>query len=123
MSDEHQTIICQRCGCGFVLTSTYRDFLARRGAKVAVPVQCMRCFLKAGPLPKQCGEVKWFSPRKGYGFITTVEENDVFFVVVSKMVHRDTSRQDAKSQRFLAVSWRLGDLARDVGYPACAASS
>jgi len=79
MSDEHQTIICQRCGCGFVLTSTYRDFLARRGAKVAVPVQCLRCFLKVGPLPKQSGEVKWFSPRRGYGFITTIEDNDVFF--------------------------------------------
>lgn len=79
MSDEHQTIICQRCGCGFVLTSTYRDFLARRGVKVTVPVQCMRCFLQAGPVPKQRGQVKWFSPRKGYGFMTTVEDQDVFF--------------------------------------------
>ena len=79
MSNEHQTVICQQCGCGFVLTSTYCDFLARRGAKVIMPVQCMTCFLKAGPLPKQRGEVKWFSPHKHYGFIVTGEDEEVFF--------------------------------------------
>jgi CspA family cold shock protein len=36
------------------------------------------CFLKAGPLPKQKGEVKWFDPRKRYGFIVTEEGEDVF---------------------------------------------
>jgi CspA family cold shock protein len=79
MSNEHQTVVCQRCGCGFVLTRTYRDFLVRRGVKVAMPVQCMTCFLKAGPLPKQRGAVKWFSPRRRYGFITTGEGEEVFF--------------------------------------------
>ena len=43
-----------------------------------VPVVCMTCFLKAGPLPKQQGEVKWFNPRKRYGFIVTQEGRDVF---------------------------------------------
>jgi CspA family cold shock protein len=62
-----------------MLTRTYRDFLARRGVKVAMPVQCMTCFLKAGPLPKQRGAVKWFSPRRRYGFITTGEGEEVFF--------------------------------------------
>ncbi len=79
MSNEHQTVICQQCGCGFMLTFAYRDFLQRRGARVAVPVQCMTCFSKAGPLPKQHGEVKWFSSRKHYGFITTGEGQDIFF--------------------------------------------
>jgi CspA family cold shock protein len=39
----------------------------------------MNCFLKAGPLPKQRGTVKWFNPRKHYGFIVTGEGDDVFF--------------------------------------------
>jgi CspA family cold shock protein len=100
MSDEHQTIICQRCGCGFVLTSTYRDFLARRGVKVAVPVQCMRCFLQAGPLPKQRGQVKWFSPRKGYGFITTVEDKDVFFHQNELVVGNGNLPHEGQGTRF-----------------------
>lgn len=79
MPKEYQTVICQRCGRGFVLIPTYLRFLARRGVEVGVPMQCMSCFLKAGPLPKQRGKVKWFSPRRGYGFINTGEGEEVFF--------------------------------------------
>jgi CspA family cold shock protein len=38
----------------------------------------MTCFLKAGPWPKQRGEVKWFNPRKRYGFIVSEEGQDLF---------------------------------------------
>jgi CspA family cold shock protein len=79
MPDQLQVLVCQRCGRGFVLTSTYRDFLARRGAKVVKPVRCPTCFLKAGPVPKQRGKVKWFNPRRHYGFIITGEGEEVFF--------------------------------------------
>ena len=62
-----------------MLTPAHLKFLARRGVNVGVPVQCMSCFLKAGPLPKQRGKVKWFNPRRGYGFIATGEGEEVFF--------------------------------------------
>jgi CspA family cold shock protein len=52
---------------------------ARRGAKAVVPVLCPTCFLKKGPLPKERGKVKWFSPRKHYGFIVTEQGDEVFF--------------------------------------------
>jgi len=35
--------------------------------------------MKAGPLPKQRGQVKWFNPRKQYGFIVTQEGEEIFF--------------------------------------------
>jgi len=79
MSDQLKMLVCQRCGRGFLLTTTYVDFLARWGAKVVVPVLCPTCFRKDGPLQKQRGRVKWFDPRKHYGFITTGEGEDVFF--------------------------------------------
>ena len=79
MRDELNVIVCQRCGRGFVLTATYGDFLLRWGRHVVVPVLCPTCFLGAGPLPKKEGRVKWFSPRKHYGFITIGEDKDVFF--------------------------------------------
>ena len=62
-----------------MLTPSYRDFLARRGAKVSLPMLCVNCFLKTGPLPKQHGKVKWFNPRKHYGFIVTGEGQEIFF--------------------------------------------
>jgi CspA family cold shock protein len=79
MASQHQVAVCQRCGRGFTLTTTYRDFLVRRGVKVITPVLCTTCFLKGGPLPKQRGKVKWFSPRRHYGFIVHGEGGEVFF--------------------------------------------
>ncbi|MGD9001036.1 MAG: cold shock domain-containing protein [Anaerolineae bacterium] len=51
----------------------------RWGRELIVPVLCPTCFTKTGPLPKQQGELKWFSSRKRYGVITIEEEADVFF--------------------------------------------
>jgi cold shock CspA family protein len=79
MSNQHQAATCQRCGRGFVLTTTYRDFLIKRGVRVVTPMLCMTCFVKAGPLPKQRGKVKWFNPYKHYGFIITGKGEEVFF--------------------------------------------
>lgn len=79
MSDQIEVIVCQRCGRGFILTSTYCDMRERRGAGVVVPVLCPTCFLKKGALPKQCGKVKWFDPRKRYGFIITERNEEIFF--------------------------------------------
>jgi CspA family cold shock protein len=77
--NELQMIVCLRCGRGFMLTSTYLDLLQRRDARVVVPVCCPTCFLTEKPLPKQRGEVKWFNPRKHYGFIATETGEEVFF--------------------------------------------
>ncbi len=79
MDGELDVNVCRRCGRGYVLTETYRAFLARWGRHLIVPVVCPTCFLEGGPLPKVEGEVKWFSPRKHYGFLTMQEEEDVFF--------------------------------------------
>jgi CspA family cold shock protein len=78
MTTLPKTAVCQRCGRGFVVISSYRDLLERRGIKVKVPVTCATCFRKDGPLPKSRGKVKWYSGRKHYGFITTEEGRDVF---------------------------------------------
>ena len=79
MSDQIRTIVCQRCGIGFTLTENYLEWLARRGTRVVAPVLCTTCFMKAGPWPKQKGQVKWFNSRKCYGFIITEEGKEVFF--------------------------------------------
>jgi CspA family cold shock protein len=79
MSEKIKVVECERCGCGFILSPTYRDWLARRGVKVIRPMLCPTCFMKVGPLPKKRGVVKWFNPNKHYGFISVEEEEDVFF--------------------------------------------
>lgn len=79
MSDQPRVNTCQKCGNGFLFTATYDHLLARRGHQVIVPVLCPTCYLAEGPLPKDRGEVKWFSPHKHYGFILTEAGEEVFF--------------------------------------------
>jgi cold shock CspA family protein len=79
MTDKRQVVTCQRCGMSFLMTETYAAFLARYGVKVVLPVQCLRCYWKAGPLPKQRGRVKWFNTIKRYGFIVDESEQELFF--------------------------------------------
>jgi CspA family cold shock protein len=78
MLNQRQAVVCRRCGMGFLVTPNYRDFVARWGARVIVPLLCVRCFRKAGPLPKQQGTVKWFDRRKHYGFIISEQGEEVF---------------------------------------------
>jgi CspA family cold shock protein len=93
-------IVCQRCGRGFVLTTTYRNWLARRGAKMVVPVLCPTCFLKGGPLPKQQGKVKWFSERKHYGFIIAGEGEEVFFHQRQILDGDESEAREGQAARF-----------------------
>ena len=79
MPDQIQVVVCQQCGRGFLLTGNYRGLLARWGAKVVVPVLCPTCFIKTGPVPKRCGEVQRFDPRKQCGSIATSEGEEIFF--------------------------------------------
>jgi CspA family cold shock protein len=98
--DELEVVVCQRCGRGFVLTDTYRDFLTRWGRELVVPVLCPTCFTTTGPLPKEQGEVKWFSSRKRYGFITVEEDADVFFHQQQLLDDIESVPQKGQSVRF-----------------------
>lgn len=100
MERQTQSAVCQRCGTGFVLTSSYTDLLARRGAKVVVPLLCPTCFLTQGPMPKQRGEVKWFSQRRHYGFIVSEEGEEVFFHEQQLLGNSNKEPQEGQEVRF-----------------------
>lgn len=78
MMDLPPTAVCQQCGRGFIFTDSYRELLVQKNVRVKVPVSCVTCFRKRGPVPKEEGTIKWFSVRKNYGFIVTKEGTDVF---------------------------------------------
>jgi CspA family cold shock protein len=83
-----------------MLTTSYLDLLKRRGARVVVPVLCPTCFLTKGPQTKRQGEVKWFSTKKNYGFITSEEGEDVFFHERQILENRQESIQQGQVVRF-----------------------
>ena len=114
MARHFESQLCQRCGRGFMSTSTYQDFLSRRGAKVVVPVLCPTCFLKAGPLPKQQGEVKWFSRHKHYGFIVTQDGDEVFFHEQQLLTSTGCQPEEGQLVRFHVHYPRKGPEALNV---------
>jgi len=114
MSGELDVNVCQRCGRGYVLTKTYRSFLARWGRPLIVPVLCPTCFLEGGPLPKVEGIVKWFSPRKHYGFLTVQEEGDVFFHQQQLLETVQDAPQEGQPARFHMRSSPKGPEALNV---------
>jgi CspA family cold shock protein len=79
VSEHLESVTCQRCGSGFVLTETYLDLIRRRGGRVIVPRLCPTCFLRAGPMPKKRGRIRWFDPHKRYGFIAVEDGEEAFF--------------------------------------------
>ena len=78
-SSQAKASACLKCGSGYILTTTYRDLLARRQVNEMVPALCPTCFFTYGPLPKQLGHVKWFNPGKGFGFIVAETGEEIFF--------------------------------------------
>ncbi|MGE5602187.1 MAG: cold shock domain-containing protein [Nitrososphaerales archaeon] len=65
-----QTIKCSICKTPFLWTVA-----EQRGPK---PDRCPMCQRLAPAAGRQRGIVKWYSRAKGYGFITTVQGEDVF---------------------------------------------
>jgi cold shock CspA family protein len=117
MSNQRETAICRKCGKGFVLTAIYQDFLARRGARVTTPMQCMSCFLKRGPLPKQSGKIKWYSPHKHYGFIVTEKDKEVFFHQNELVADNGSSLQEGQEVWFHVRQATKGPEAINVEIP------
>ena len=72
---------CEQCGRDFVFTVTAQRTLAEKGLPLTPPQTCPRC-QELMPLTdaqgKARGVVKWYSPQKGYGFITLEGGDEIF---------------------------------------------
>jgi CspA family cold shock protein len=56
--------------------------------------------LGTGPLPRQKGEIKWFNPRKRYGFIARGEGDDVFFHENQVLARQGGKPREGQAVRF-----------------------
>jgi CspA family cold shock protein len=70
---------CERCGSRFVFTVTEQRDLADRGVELFEPRFCPTCRDDIEGIAKLIGHVKWFCPKRGYGFITKADGEDIFF--------------------------------------------
>lgn len=73
---------CQECGKQFVFTVEEQRRLDKMGLEVK-PTLCSKCregqSLETLESGEQQGVVKWYEPKKRYGFITMRSGEDIFF--------------------------------------------
>ena len=75
MKFTDEMVLCERCGVTFLWT------LEERRAEEegqAPPSYCMGCASILPDSGRQRGLVKWYSPRKRYGFISPADGPDLF---------------------------------------------
>lgn len=72
---------CEECGKQFIFTVEEQRRLDSLGFEVE-PTLCAECRTGEGDeveSGEQVGAVKWYEPRKRYGFITRRSGDDIFF--------------------------------------------
>lgn len=70
--------ICETCGRKFMFTVDEQRRLHKMGRESYVPTQCPTCRQVTDEGIKLIGQVKWYNPNKGYGFIAQADGSEVF---------------------------------------------
>ena len=71
-----QSLLCERCGVNFLWTTEEQ----RQGNQVAgdAPHYCSGCHVLLPSQSRERGLVKWYDPRKKYGFIVRQKADEIF---------------------------------------------
>jgi CspA family cold shock protein len=70
---------CEECGKQFIFTVEEQRRLDGLGFEVK-PTSCAGCEVESETESgEQLGAIKWYEPRKRYGFITRPSGDDIFF--------------------------------------------
>ncbi len=79
-STQDETLYCERCGISFLWTGEEQrtgQTLGERERDLK-PTRCPGCRRLLPPPGYERGEVKWYNPRKRYGFIVRANQPDIF---------------------------------------------
>ncbi len=76
MADRDLVLTCENCGNRFLYS--LEEQRQERDGSSPRPKRCPGCRALDRLTGSQKGMVKWFNPRKGYGFISREGEKDLF---------------------------------------------
>lgn len=79
---QDETRYCENCGISFVWTREEQRQLAATAAAdqalLAPPLVCPGCRVLLAAAPRERGLVKWYHRRKGYGFVSRLDQPDLY---------------------------------------------
>ena len=76
-SDQHDEILyCQRCGISFLWSA--EEQAAQQTGTPSKPTQCPGCRQLLPAPPRERGLVKWYNPRKHFGFLVRANDEEIF---------------------------------------------
>ncbi len=73
-----EMLICERCGIAFLWSSEEQRHAARKGSPRELPHLCPGCRHLLPPPGFRRGLVKWYSPRRRYGFVVADDGAELF---------------------------------------------
>ncbi len=114
MNFRDQRLTCARCGKTFIFTVTEQRRLYTAGQPLTPPTHCSRCRTLASASGRLTGQVKWFSRRKGYGFIVTPDRQEIFFHRSQVVDTPLSALREGTPVTFERVSTAQGDEAHQV---------
>lgn len=105
-----ETLTCERCGVVFLWAVEEQHQQPRPSG--GVPVYCPGCRFLAPEIARERGVVKWYNPRKQYGFIVRQKAAEIFF-------HRSQLSESSRPREgdlveFSVMEGEKGVMAADV---------
>ena len=105
-----ETLICERCGVTFLWTAEERRQLDRSTERA--PSHCPGCRTLMPAPGRERGVVKWYNPRKKYGFIVHQKAPEIF---THRSAFEDVGRlQEGDLVEFTVVEGKKGPMAASV---------
>jgi cold shock protein len=105
-----ETLICERCGVSFLWTveEQHQHSQAQRG----ISTRCPGCQILMPDATRERGVVKWYNPRKQYGFVIRQKAAEIF-------IHRSqlselNRLQEGDLVEFSVVEGEKGLMAADL---------
>ena len=80
-NNRDETLFCERCGISFLWTEEEQTLAQTSHVgtqRPKAPLHCPGCVSLLPASGRTRGLVKWFNPRKRFGFITPSEGDDLF---------------------------------------------
>ncbi|MGI5915631.1 MAG: cold-shock protein [Anaerolineae bacterium] len=113
MAYKDRVLTCISCGVGFLDTSTSQRERAQAAGDASPALNCPGCVVINRLMLRRRGTVRWYDPRRGYGFVKDDAGEDIF-VHASSLAERGRRLKKGQVVEYELEETERGPQARDL---------